>query len=72
VIFINTVYEIPSNASCMIGVIAEDFKGIAIKPVQPILSTKPQKPFFILQAADDCIIGKAVFYLVMPEVVRLA
>ena len=64
--------KITTDATRIIGVAAEYLKGITIKPVQPVFGAKPEKAFFILQAADNRIIGKTVFYLEMPEIPRLS
>jgi len=64
--------EIAANATGIIRVTAEYFKRIAVKAVEPVLGAKPEKAFFILQAADDGIVGQPVFYLEMPEIIELA
>ena len=64
--------EVAANAARIVGVAAEYFKGITVKAVEPILGAKPEKPLFILQAADNGIVGKPVFYLEMPEIIELA
>ena len=64
--------EIAANATGIIRVTAEYFKRIAVKAVEPVLGAKPEKAFFILQAADDGIVGQSVFYLEMPEIIELA
>ena len=63
--------EIAANAARIVGVAAEYFKGITVKAVEAILGAKPEKAFFILQAADNGIVGKPVFYLEMPEIIEL-
>lgn len=64
--------EIAANAARIVGVAAEYFKGITVKAVEPVLGAKPEKAFFILQAADNRIVGQPVFYLEMPEIIELA
>ena len=63
--------KIASNTARLIGIITEYLKTVSIKPVQAILGAEPQKSFSILYTADNSIIGKAVFYLVVTEIVRL-
>ena len=64
--------KIAANTSSIIRRAPENFKGISVKPVKSVFCAKPKKAFFILQAAYRGIIGKAILYLVMPEIVRLA
>jgi hypothetical protein len=50
----------------------EYFEAIPVKAVQSVLCAEPHEPFFILQAANDGIVGQSVLYLEMPEVIGLA
>ena len=49
----------------------EDLKRNTIKAVNPVLGAQPEEAFAVLYAAVDCIIGKPILYLVVPEIVAL-
>src|SRR5688572_23211575 len=47
----------------------KDFESISIKPVQSIARAEPHKSFFILENTKYVVVGEAVFYCVVPEIV---
>ena len=63
--------KIIADAARLIRVGAEYFKRVTIKAVKAVFGAKPNESFFVLQAADDRVVGKPVLYLVMPEIIRL-
>jgi hypothetical protein len=71
IIYIKTMDKIIADAGRILGIIPKHFKGITVKPVQPILCTEPKKTFAVLHAGKHGVIGKAILYLVVPEIVGL-
>ena len=63
--------KIAANAAAITWFCSEDFKTIPVKPVKPVFCSKPKKPFFILHTANNGVVRKPVFYLEMPEIIRL-
>ena len=70
-VLIKAVDEIAADACAVVGIVAEGLETIAVESVESVLGAEPEKSPLILQATDDGIVGEAVLYLVMSEIVRL-
>lgn len=70
-VFIETMDEVAADAGAVVGIISKYFKSVSVKAIESILGTEPHESFFILQAADDGVVGEAVFDLEMSEIVGL-
>ena len=44
---------------------------VAVEAVETFFCAEPEKAVVVLCAAIDRAVGKAILYLVMPEVIRL-
>ena len=71
VVHIKTADKIIPDAVAVLRVIAEDFEGVAVEPVQSVLGAKPKETLIVLHTAKHGVIGKSLLYLVVPEIVGL-
>lgn len=65
------MYKVIAYAPGQVGLVSKNLKRVAVKPVEAVFGAKPQKAIFILQAADNRVVGEAILHLVVPEVVGL-
>ncbi len=70
-VFVQGMDEIAADAGAVVGIVAEDLEGVTVEAVEPVFGAEPEEPPFVLEAADDGIIGETVLHLQMAEIIRL-
>ena len=71
IVHIEAPYEIIADAVAVFGIVAEDLEGVAVEPVQAVLGPEPKETLVVLYAAKHSIVGEALFYLIVPEIIGL-
>jgi hypothetical protein len=67
-IFFHAMNEIVSDGKLIVLPFLKDFERFAVKTVEPVACSKPDKTFAVLHDCPHAVMRQTVFYLITPEV----